>query len=200
MPKCQTSQYLCLPPPHCHSTHWATQSYTTVTSLTMTPELCLEVGTTSYRVTCWYKNLSYNDMLLFYQKQYLYFLMISISATCCTMRGYRVHSCELWCLIGAPACWHCPPGDKNPRRSHLLPLHLAHDLPLQDLRCPKHWHPQLLHSHPVRLSHWLWPHREHCWCSRPLCLSGGVPAPCCRSCRRRISGALPDRNNSGHSR
>ena len=64
------------------------KSYTTVTSLTMTPDLYLEVGTTSYRVTCWYKNLSYNDMLLFYQKQYLYFLMISISATCCTMRGY----------------------------------------------------------------------------------------------------------------
>ena len=66
------------------------KSYTTVTSLTMTPDLYLEVGTTSYRVTCWYKNLNYNDMLLFYQKQYLYFLMISISATCCTMRGYRV--------------------------------------------------------------------------------------------------------------
>ena len=64
MPKCQASQYLRLPPPpHCHSTHWATQSYSTVTSLTMTPDLYLEVGTTSYRVTCWYKNLSYNDML-----------------------------------------------------------------------------------------------------------------------------------------
>ena len=84
MPKCQASQYLRLPhppPPHCHSTHWATQSYSTVTSLTMTPDLYLEVGTTSYRVTCCYKNLSYNNMSLFYQKQYLYFLMISISAT-----------------------------------------------------------------------------------------------------------------------
>ena len=52
------------------------------------PQVVLE---TSYRVTCWYKNLSYNDMSLFYQKQYLYFLMISISATCCNMRGYTVH-------------------------------------------------------------------------------------------------------------
>ena len=38
-------------------------------------------------------------MSLFYQKQYLYFLMISISATCCTMRGYTVHRMPNdWCL------------------------------------------------------------------------------------------------------
>ena len=61
------------------------KSYTTVTSLTMTPDLYLEVGTTSYRATCWYKNLSYSDMSLFYQKQYLSFLMISIIATCCNL-------------------------------------------------------------------------------------------------------------------
>ena len=100
MPKCQASQIqvqiyitilyrVSLQP---LSLWWHLQSYTTATSLTMTPDLYLEFGTTSYRVTCWYKNLSYNDMLLFYQKQYLYFLMISISATCCTMRGYRVHT------------------------------------------------------------------------------------------------------------
>ena len=68
------------------------QSYTTVTSLTMTPDVYLKVGTTSYRATCWYKNLSYSDMSLFYQKQYLSFLMISISATCRNMRGYTVLS------------------------------------------------------------------------------------------------------------
>ena len=93
MPKCQASHYLRLPPPpppHCHSTHWALQTYTTVTSLTMTPDVYLKVGTPSYRATCWYKNLSYSDMSLFYQKQYLSFLMISISATCRNMRGYTV--------------------------------------------------------------------------------------------------------------
>ena len=69
---------------------WHLQSYTTVTSLTMTPGVYLKVGTPSYRATCWYKNLSYSDMSLFYQKQYLSFLMISISATCRNMRGYTV--------------------------------------------------------------------------------------------------------------
>ena len=80
-------------PCHCHDT------YTTVTSLTMTPDLYLEVGTTSYRATCWYKNLSYSDMSLFYQKQYLSFLMISISATCCNMRGYTVIIRERYSLL-----------------------------------------------------------------------------------------------------
>ena len=48
----------------------------------------LWVGATSYRATCRYKNLGYNDAI--YQNQYLYFLMISIRATCSAMRGYRV--------------------------------------------------------------------------------------------------------------
>ena len=98
MPKCQASQIqvqiyitilyrVSLQP---LSLWWHLQSYTTVTSLTMTPDVYLKVGTSSYRATCWYKNLSYSDMSLFYQKQYLSFLMISISATCCNMRGYTV--------------------------------------------------------------------------------------------------------------
>ena len=98
MPKCQASQIqvqiyitilyrVSLQP---LSLWWHLQSYTTVTSLTMTPDVYLKVGTSSYRATCWYKNLSYSDMSLFYQKQYLSFLMISISATCRNMRGYTV--------------------------------------------------------------------------------------------------------------
>ena len=98
MPKCQASQIqvqiyitilyrVSLQP---LSLWWHLQSYTTVTSLTMTPDVYLRVGTPSYRATCWYKNLSYSDMSLFYQKQYLSFLMISISATCRNMRGYTV--------------------------------------------------------------------------------------------------------------
>ena len=100
MPKCQASQIqvqiyitilyrVSLQP---LSLWWHLQSYTTVTSLTMTPDVYLKVGTPSYRATCWYKNLSYSDMSLFYQKQYLSFLMISISATCRNMRGYTVHT------------------------------------------------------------------------------------------------------------